>query len=118
MFRLIFLEKLSENELEMVKDMLFNVHPNVKSDAIKNAYNCLNFKDVHMKVDKETSDLRDIWYTFLKRQDECVHGELSMKSFVLLLNRIKAIADNEGLLTRKHRQLPGYLTNFSRFYNY
>lgn len=103
-------------DLQMIRNMLFNVHPCIDVKVLKSAYKMLSFKKSASKsMQTDKIDLKNAWLAFLQDQNECVENQLGMKSFAMLLREIEKIALNQRLLTPKNRQIPGYLINISRF---
>lgn len=97
-------------ELEMIKDLLYNVNPNVTMGTLKDSLVQLPFQNP-MIIDKSSPELKDIWRVYMSQQNECIKNQMGIKTFALLLTEIRKIADKQGLLVRKNRQIPGYLTN-------
>lgn len=103
------------DEIQMIRNMLFNVHPNIDIDVLRRAYGQLPFKEIIKPVQKPGKiDLKITLNSFLEQQNQCLRNVLGIKSFAILLQEIEKIAETDGLLhKRRNRQLPGYLINIS-----
>lgn len=101
----------------MVKNLLFNVHPNINVKILKETYKNLPLKEFSRPDKQRTKiDLKKTWNLFLEEQSECVIGKIGIRSFALLLKEIELKAKSENLLIRKNREIPGYLINISKLY--
>lgn len=100
----------------MIKNLLFNVNPNFDISILTTTYGKLPLKQpsIESTLTKDEIDLKQSWNLFLAEQNACIAKKIGIKSLAMLMVELEKIAQNRGLVTRKNRQIPGYLINISK----